>query len=82
MNCFSLEQVVRLDERDRYKQLLAQYTTLQTPDYTGRILNSTAEEPLRVQTDLLTKTRTHPRSACILFQSVSMLACLLLYFIS
>ena len=60
-NCFSVKQVVRLDERDRYKQLVAQFTTLQTPDCTGNPWNTTAEEPLQVQTDFLTKSRSHPR---------------------
>ena len=59
----SLMQVVRLDERDRYKQLVAQFTTLQTPDCTGRAWNLKADEPLQVQTDFLTKSRSHPRSA-------------------
>lgn len=56
------ERVVRLDERDRYKELVAQFTTLQTPDCTGRSWNTTSEEPLQVQTDFLTKTRCHARS--------------------
>ncbi|CAH3031439.1 unnamed protein product [Porites evermanni] len=56
------ERVVRLDERDRYKQLVAQFTTLQTPDHTEQLWNTTCEHPLEVQTDFLTKTRSHARS--------------------
>lgn len=56
------ERVVRLDERDRYKQLVAQFTTLQTPDQTEQSWNTTYEHPLEVQTDFLTKTRSHARS--------------------
>lgn len=55
------ERVVRLDERDRYKQLVAQFTSLQTPDFAGQSWNTKADEPLQVQTDFLTKTRSHPR---------------------
>ena len=60
-NCFFLKQVVRLDERDRYKQLVAQFTTLQTPDHTEQSWNTTCEHPLEIETDFLTKTRSHAR---------------------
>ncbi|XP_020614935.1 sentrin-specific protease 1-like isoform X1 [Orbicella faveolata] len=56
------ERVVRLDERDRYKQLVAQFTTIQTPESVGTSWNRTVAEPLQVDTDFLTKTRSHGRS--------------------
>lgn len=55
------ERVVRLDERDRYRQLVAQFTTIQTPESVGPTWNRTMDEPLQVQTDFLTKTRSHAR---------------------
>jgi len=54
-------KVVRLDERDRYKQLVAQFTTIQTPESVGTSWNRTVAEPLQVDTDFLTKTRSHGR---------------------
>ena len=55
-------KVVRLEERDRYKQLVAQFTNIQTPDSADHTWNRTAiDEPLQVQTDFLTKTKSHAR---------------------
>lgn len=56
------ERVVRLEERDRYKQLVAQFTTLETPDCTGQNWNARSDDTLCVQTDFLAKTRCLTRS--------------------
>ncbi|XP_027041472.1 sentrin-specific protease 1-like [Pocillopora damicornis] len=57
------ERVVRLEERDRYRQLVAQFTNIGTPDRTDRTGNRTVlDEPLYVETDFLTKTRSYTRS--------------------
>ena len=54
-------KVVRLDERDRYRQLVAQFTTIQTPESVGATWNRIVDEPLHIDTDFLTKTRPHGR---------------------
>ena len=55
-------KVVRLEERDRYRQLVAQFTNIETPDRTDRTGNRTVlDEPLYVETDFLTKTRSYTR---------------------
>ena len=54
-------KVVRLDERDRYRQLVAQFTTIQTPESVSGTWNRTVDEPLHVETDFLTRTRSHGR---------------------
>lgn len=53
------ERVVRLEERDRYKQLVAQFTTQGTPDCT---FNTRSDNNLHVHTDFLTRTRYNTRS--------------------
>lgn len=63
VNCiiFLTIKVVRLDERDRYRQLVAQFTTIQTPESVSGTWNRTVDEPLHVETDFLTRTRSHGR---------------------
>jgi len=40
---------------------VAQFTTIQTPESVGTSWNRTVAEPLQVDTDFLTKTRSHGR---------------------